>query len=233
MRPFKVVLSLAMAMALIGVASEAYAQRPKVAVMDFEFGAVHQWWSGEWDVGKGVSDLIVDELVNDGTYGVIERKQLDTILAEQEFSHSDRADPSAAHLSKIGKVSGVKAVITGSITKFGFDDKKTGVNAGGFGGGKFGLGNVGVKNQKAIVAVTARMVDTTTGEILASVKGTGESSRKGLDVSGGGGGGAGGFGGISMGSENFRETGLGEATEQAVKMVVEGLVAKASRVTVK
>jgi curli biogenesis system outer membrane secretion channel CsgG len=215
------------------LASPAWAQRPKVAVMDFEFGAVHHWWAGEWDIGKGVSDLIVDELVNDGTFAVIERKQLDTVLAEQEFAASDRADPSAAQLAKIGKVAGVKAIITGSITKFGFDDKSIGAGGGGWGSGKFGLGGAKVKNQKAIVAVTARMIDTTTGEILASIKGNGESSRKGFDLGGGGGGGAGAVGGISMGSDNFRETGLGEATEQAVKQVVMGLVAKASRVPAK
>jgi curli biogenesis system outer membrane secretion channel CsgG len=214
-----------------GFVADGWAQRPKVAVMDFDFGAVHHWWSGEWDIGKGVADLIVDELVNDGTFAVIERKQLDTVLAEQEFAHSDRADPSAAQLSKIGKVAGVKAIITGSITKFGFDDKSIGGGGGAFGGGKFGLGGAKVKNQKAIVAVTARMIDTTTGEILASVKGNGESSRKGFALGGGGGGGAGAIGGIEMGSDNFRETGLGEATEKAVQLVVQGMIAKASRVS--
>ena len=98
MRPFKALVCLAVMVVAVGVASDARAQRPKVAVMDFEFGAVHHWWAGEWDIGKGISDLIVDELVNDGTFAVIERKQLDTILAEQEFAHSDRADPSAAQL---------------------------------------------------------------------------------------------------------------------------------------
>ena len=35
-------------------------------------------------------------LVNDGSFRVIERKKLDTVLAEQDFAQSDRADPSAA-----------------------------------------------------------------------------------------------------------------------------------------
>lgn len=70
MRPFKALLCLSLLVTafvvLPGLAPFAWAQRPKVAVMDFEFGAVHQWWTGEWDIGKGVCDLIVDELVNDG-----------------------------------------------------------------------------------------------------------------------------------------------------------------------
>jgi hypothetical protein len=78
--------------------------------MDFDYGAVNNWWSGVWgnyDIGKGMADQVVDELVNDGSFRVIERKKLDTVLAEQDFAQSDRADPSAAKLAKVGKVLGV------------------------------------------------------------------------------------------------------------------------------
>jgi curli biogenesis system outer membrane secretion channel CsgG len=47
-------------------------------------------------VGKGISDLLVRHLVQDGTYSVIERKTMDKILAEQNFSNSDRADGAAS-----------------------------------------------------------------------------------------------------------------------------------------
>ena len=75
------------------------------------------------DVGKGIADMLVDRLVNDGTYSVIERKMLDKLIAEQNFSNSDRADPSSA--ARIGKLLGVNAIIVGSITQFGRDDKNT------------------------------------------------------------------------------------------------------------
>ena len=45
-----------------------------VAVMDFDFGTVHYHWWGDYDIGKGMADQVVDELVNDGSYRVIERK---------------------------------------------------------------------------------------------------------------------------------------------------------------
>ena len=48
------------------------------------------------DVGKGISDLMVTYLVKDGSYSVIERKALDKIMAEQNFSNSDRANPTSA-----------------------------------------------------------------------------------------------------------------------------------------
>jgi curli biogenesis system outer membrane secretion channel CsgG len=208
----------------------AQSARPTVAVLDLDYGTVERWWDSNWDIGKGIADLIVDELVNDGSYRVIERKRLDAVLAEQNFSNSDRADPSAQELAKIGKALGVKYLIVGSVTKFGTEKKDTKVGGGGWGGGGFGLGKVGTSKGKANVGITARMIDTTTGEIMASVRGAGESSRSGLLLGGGAGkwGGAG-VGDIEMGSSDFRETIIGEATEAAVKELSTKLVAAKSR----
>ena len=47
--------------------------------------------------------MIVDELVNDGGFRVIERKRLDAILAEQNFSNSDRADPTPRRWRRLAK----------------------------------------------------------------------------------------------------------------------------------
>lgn len=207
----------------------AQSSRPTVALLDFDFGAVQHWWSGNWDIGKGIADLIVDSLVEDGSFRVIERKRLDAILAEQNFSNSDRADPDAAKVAKLGKALGVKYLIVGSITKFGTENKDQKVGGGGFGGGKLGIGGVGRSSGKATVAIAARVLDTTTGEVMAVAKGEGTSKRSGFSVSGGAFGGAGGAGGISMGSSDFRETVLGEATEAAVKQTVEKLVAAKAR----
>jgi curli biogenesis system outer membrane secretion channel CsgG len=219
------------AVACLVVPATAQSKRPTVALLDLDFGAVQQWWSGNWDIGKGVADLIVDGLVEDGSYRVIERKRLDAILAEQNFSNSDRADPTAAKVAKLGKALGVKFLIVGSITKFGTENKDLKVGGGGF-GSKFGVGQVGTKKGKATVAIATRVVDTSTGEIMVVAKGEGTSSRSGLLLGGGAGGGGGaGFGGVEMGSSDFRESVLGEATEAAVKQVVATLVAKKDRVT--
>ncbi len=222
------VARMALTMA-IGLPARAQSSRPTVALLDFDFGTVQKWWSGNQDIGKGIADMIVDELVNDGSFRVIERKRLDAILAEQNFSNSQRADPSAKSIASIGKALGVKYLIVGSVTKFGVEESKKSIGGGAFGGGKFGLGAVGKSEGKAAVAITARMVDTSTGEIMASAKGDGTSKRSGLLLGGGGGGGAGGGGGINFGSSNFHDTILGEATEAAVKATVTKLVAAKSR----
>jgi len=176
---------------------------------------VAQIFGSDQDVGKGISDLLVQKLVQDGKYSVIERNALDKILQEQNFSNSDRADATTA--AKIGKILGVECIIIGSITQFGRDDKHTNVGGGGYGLGKFGIGGVGKSESKAVVAVSARMVNTTTGEILAAVTGMGESTRGSTSLLGAGGGWSGGGGGaLDMGSSNFANTILGEAVRKAV-----------------
>jgi hypothetical protein len=136
-------------------------------------------------------------------------------LAEQNFSNSDRANASTA--AQIGHVLGVDAIIVGSITQFGTENKKTGV--GGFLGhvGGFGGGKVGTSSGKAKVSIDARIINVNTGEIVAVADGTGESKRSGLMLGGiGAGGGSIGGGEIDMGSSDFRETILGEAVHSAV-----------------
>jgi curli biogenesis system outer membrane secretion channel CsgG len=223
--------ALALAVAVSGTMPvAAQTSRPTVALLNFDFGTVQKWWSGNDDVGQGIADMIVDELVNDGSYRVIERKRLDAILAEQNFSNSERADPSAKTLAQVGKALGVKYLIVGSVTKFGTEENSKSVGGGGFGGGRFGLGRVGKSEGKASVAITARIIDTSTGEIMASAKGAGTSKRSGLLLGGGGGGGGGGaVGGINFSSSDFRDTILGEATELAVKDTTAKLIAAKTR----
>ena len=220
------VMSLAALFLLFSVAA-AYAQpapaaprKKRVAIFDFDYATVHgsvaALFGQDVDVGKGISDLLVTYLVKDGSYSVIERKALDKIMAEQNFSNSDRANPNSA--AKIGKLLGVDAIIVGSITQFGNETKN--MNLGGAGGalGGFGLGGFGHKKSKAIVSLTARMVDVDTGEILAVAEGHGESARESTSLLGGGGNWHGfGGGNADFGSSDFQSTIIGEAVKAAVE----------------
>jgi hypothetical protein len=175
--------------------------------------------------------MLVDRLVKDGSYSVIERKELDKVLGEQNFSNSNRADPSSA--AKIGKVLGVSAIIIGSITQFGRDDHSTNVGGGAVGGltRGFGIGGVGRREAKAVVEISARMISTDTAEILAVASGKGESARSGTSLLGAGGssGGAGGAG-MDMSSSNFGATIIGEATNKAVTQMAQGLAESAAKI---
>src|ERR1700722_9139162 len=141
----------------------------RVAVMPFEYGAVSSE-VGTFDVGKGIVSLLITKLVNDGTYSVVERQMLDSILKEQNLSVSDRADPATA--AKIGKILSVDAIVVGTVTQFGFETKTVGtagvVNAvsfAPFGGYAGALGGFKHHSSKVKVAVDARVVDINTSEI--------------------------------------------------------------------
>jgi curli biogenesis system outer membrane secretion channel CsgG len=86
--------------ALAIAANAAFSQdqrKKRIAIFDFDYATVHSGvaaiFGQDVDVGRGVSDLLVSALVKYGTYSVIERNALNKILAEQNFSNSDRAEP--------------------------------------------------------------------------------------------------------------------------------------------
>src|SRR5579875_1584799 len=202
-------------LAVFVFATSAMAQQKKrVAVMNFDYATVRSFvasiWGTDQDVGKGVADLLITQLVKDGTYTVGERAALDKVLAEQNFSNSDRADATTA--AKIGKLLGVNAIIIGSVTQFGRDDQTRTYGGGAIGG------------------LTADIVNVDPGEILAVADGKGESTRSGESLLGaGGGGGAAAGGAADMSSSNFANTLLGEAVHQAVNSLAQQLVSDASR----
>ena len=212
----------------------AQAQKKRVAVMDFDYATVKtsvaQIFGSDQDVGKGIADILVDRLVNDGTYSVIERKQLDRIIAEQNFSNSNRADSTTA--AKIARILGVDAMIVGSITQFGNDNSTTSAGAGAIGAvtGRFGLGGAQKSKSTAVVQITVRAIDTNTAEILMSCQGKGQSSRGGVGLLGSGGSvyGPSAGAGVDMKSSGFQNTILGEATNKAVTEAASQLVAKAA-----
>ena len=229
-------LTILVLAALLGAGTLA-AQSPakrRVAVLDFDYATVHQYvydlFGSDQDIGKGIADMLVTNLVRNGTYSVIERKQLDRVLQEQNFQQSGRADPSSA--VQLARILGVDAIIIGSITQFGRDDKKLGV--GGIGAhlpGGIGLGGFGKKSAKAVVQIDARIVSTTTAEILGVATGHGESKRSSVSMVGGLAiGGTGAVGALDMGSSNFANTIIGEATRSAVDSLTSELVATSTRI---
>ncbi len=200
----------------------------RIAVFPFDYGSTSTN-VGTYDVGNGITSLLITKLVNEGTYSVIERKMISSLLKEQNFSASDRANPETA--IKFGKLLSVDAIITGTVTQFGFEDKN--INVGGvvdavasnipFAGyvpfGGFGLG---VHKSKARVVIDARLIDCTTGEILGAVQGAGESSRKGTSLFG--------AGVINFESPGFENSLAGEATMQAVNQLAINLNSMANKI---
>ena len=206
-------------------------QKKRIAILDFDYATVQSDISAifgtRMDVGKGVADLLVTKVVQGGQYSVIERKQLDKIIAEQNLGASGRVDEATA--ARIGKILGVDALIMGSIHTFGRDDK----NRGGGGGVNvpvlvFGGIKVGSKKAKAIVGINFRMVATDTAEIFYAGDARGESRREGANIQAYGGiKGVSTDGAIGMDSTNFADTIIGEAVYDCVNKLAAQLEEKA------
>jgi curli biogenesis system outer membrane secretion channel CsgG len=228
----RIVIAVVVFLAVVSAAGAQ--QKRRVAVIDFDYATVQSGVSALFgtnkDVGKGIVDLLVDKLVSDGVFSVIERQALDKIVAEQNFSNSDRADSNSA--AKIGRVLGVDAIVVGSITQFGRDDKTTNLGGDALGNvtGRFGIGGVRKTQANAVVQITSRMVNTSTGEILASVTAKGNSSRSGTGLIGSGGSTAAAQAGaaLDMRSKNFADTILGEAVTKCVADLAGKLESKAA-----
>ena len=223
---------------VVPTVSQAQTQprKKRVAILDFDYATVHEnvrsIFGSDIDIGLGISDMLVTSLVKDGTYSVIERRALDKVLAEQNFSTSNRANPASA--AQIGKLLGVDAIIVGSITQFGNETQSR--NLGGVGRtlGGFGIGGVGRSETSAIVGIDARIVNVDTGEILVVAAGKGESKRKSTSVLGGGGTWRGfGAGKVDFSSSGFQETILGEAVRLATNQMSTELIAGNGKIGVR
>jgi hypothetical protein len=168
--------------------------------------------------------VVVKELLKGTTYTVIERRAIDQVLKEQNFSNSNRVDPKTA--AAIGRLLGVDAIIMGSVTQFGVEESAVALGSGPLGRVTRGVLGGGKRvNTKATVGLTARMVDTKTGEILTAASGSGESSKASVAASGYA------TGDIDLTSRSFEETMLGEAVNRAAQQVAASLNEFGSKLT--
>lgn len=213
-------------------------EKRRLAITPFDYSTVKNWvtfWFGnDTNIGQGIRAMLTTRVAKLGTIRLLERQKVDSIMKEQDFTATGRADQ--ASRAKIGKILGADAILYGDITIFGRDDvkKKTGV-MGGI--SKFGLGlDFGKlnKEEKAVVGITYRIVDAETGEILDSGDARGESSRKSKDWGGflAGNKAAVGIQG-GMESSNFEQTIIGEATMDACNKLAEEISKKVATLPVK
>src|SRR3990170_6174560 len=184
--------------------------KKRIAVLEFaeKSGNQHSGWH---DVGRGMSDSLVTALVKTNRFIVIEREQINKIMAEQSFGMSGAVNPDTA--AKIGRIIGVGVIVTGGVTEFGVKESKMGVGGLGrvlpFGGGGK------IERNTARVALDVRFIDTTTGQILLAEMAEGEESSHGVDVD------LSIVPSVDFGKEGFDETVIGKATRKTVEKVVE------------
>lgn len=190
-----------------------------LAIDEFDYGTVktsaQAIFGTNVDLGKGIQALLMKRIAESGTYRVVERRNLGKLMAEQDLGASNRArqGPNA----RIGRVIGADAILMGTITIFGRDDKRKGVDLGGYAPRVLGRTSVGVGQGTAVVAISYRLVDAETSEVIDQGEARGESRRKSSSLSvAGAGSRGGGFGSTDVTSTNFAATIVGEATTDCI-----------------
>lgn len=187
---------------------EGKKKRVAVFIFDDKTDNGRSWW-GQRTVGEGMSDMVITELVKTGQYTVLERQELDELLREQDLGASGIVTPESA--AEIGKVLGVELAVMGAVTEFGYNKSDTDV--------RVDRTRVGLGMQSAAVGMDVRMVNTSTGEIIAAENIRKTKRAPSASVSRG-----------SIGFENeneFNQSIVGKAARNAIEDVV-GLVTKNS-----
>lgn len=105
-------LLAALFVVLVGVPARAEFQKTKIAVLDFEMIGDKMETAS---MGAIISEWFITNIVKSGRFDVVERAMLQKILAEQKLGTSGMLDEQSA--ATLGKVLGVKAIISGSLLK--------------------------------------------------------------------------------------------------------------------
>ena len=162
-------------------------------------------WSGQYRLDDGMTDQLTDALIQSGNFVVLERQTLGDVIAEQDLAASGRM--AKAKAATTGKIVPSQILIKGAITEF---ESKS---AGSGSGISFGGFSIGSKKSEAHVGIILRLINTTTGEVLDSVRVEGKAKGGGLKF----GAKVGGFG---FGTDGFNKTPLGKATQMVIDNAV-------------
>lgn len=168
--------------------------KPRIAVVDFRNNSTWHYWGPK--LGEAATAELTTQLVQAGDFTVVERSRLQSLLQEQNLGQSGRVDASTA--AEIGRLLGVQAIVTGSITQFSIESKSG------------GIGPVSASYTEAESILDVRVVNTETGAIMTAIEGEGSKE----------------FGGARIENVNYRQTYNSGIAQEALRPAVETAVKK-------
>lgn len=208
MRRLALCLAAALAVPMLLPATAVAQQKIRVAIWDFENNSQGSWWFSN-QLGPAVRNHIDTAFAEDSQlsdrFSVVEREKLALIMKEQGLSSAGAVDPKTA--AQVGKMLGVKYIITGAVDSFSINNTKAGI--GSVGGA---IGGLGGNMVQANAVISLRIIDTTTAERLVSVSADAEVKKGGAAYRG-------------TGMSRDAEWGIAsEAAEKASKALVKKFV---------
>ncbi|MEP7353548.1 MAG: CsgG/HfaB family protein [Acidobacteriota bacterium] len=195
------------------------ADKRAVTIQAFDYSAVvtpiQAIFGTQVNIGVGIQSMMTSRVVRDGRFTVVDRRNTNAILAEQDFNNSNRVKRGSG--ARTGNVRGADLLLAGDVVVFGRDDRQ---ESKGKGVEVLGVGKVSSSSSsegKAVVVIDFRLIDQETSEVIATGEARGESQRvsttKGSTF----------YAGLfsvgsstEMTSSNFANTIIGEAVQDAV-----------------
>jgi len=194
--------------------------KARLAVGKFTDKTAKGGWSGGWmgmwgmsfkQIGDGMQEMLTTALFNTNRFIVLEREQLNEVLAEQDLGDSGRVKKGSE--AKIGEIYGAELMITAAVTEF--EGSKQGV-----GGGTKVLGiALGGGMKKGHVAIDIRIIDTNTSQIVAATSVEGDAKSFGL-------GGATHVGSMPVALGGFSKTPIEKAIRVCIQEAVNYIINK-------
>jgi curli biogenesis system outer membrane secretion channel CsgG len=200
------------ALSVSTVAAESGGLRYTITVTKFENRA---GWHGHWDIGDAWGTVMTDLLNQTGRFIVLgESDMRGAALDEQDFAASGRT-AQGSKTPVTGQMTPAQLLVKGAITHVQHS------TTGGKGGLRVKGIRVGGSKDSAEINATMYIVDSTTGQVMASKSVVGKSTRKGGSL---------GYSGAGWGGDvgAFKKDNVGKAVESAVSEGVDWMVGQLS-----
>jgi curli biogenesis system outer membrane secretion channel CsgG len=216
----KTLLHVAAIAAAIAFAAPAQADsgglRYSITVAKFENKSAFP--EGQFALAQTFSAVLTDSLQQTGRFIVLGEKDMRVeAIAEQDFAASGRV-AAGNKRPETGQMTPAQLLVKGEITHF---QQSTG-------GGKSGITikgiTLGAESDTAAINAVIYVVDSTTGQVVASRKVKGEASRMGMQV------GISQLRDVTADLSAFKQTNVGAAVEKAIDEAVGFIVGQLERI---
>ena len=171
-------------------------------------------WRGQWNLGDGFETIMTNILQQSGWFIVLGdshmRKQA---MAEQDLVASGRT-AGGKKAAKMGRMTPAQLLVRGSVTHVQND------TSSGGGGLNFAGISIGASGGKAEINITIYLVDSETGQVVASKDIVGTSGKKGFRIGYHGTD----LGGLTGSGGGQKTDNMGKAAEDAVAQAVQFLI---------
>lgn len=169
-------------------------------------------WAGQWDIGDAWGTVMTDVLNQTGRFIVLGEKDMRGEALDEQALAASGATAQGSITPAQGRLTPAQILVKGAITHV----QETGSSGGGI---SFGGISLGGSSSKAEINVTMYMVDSTTGQILASTSVVGKSSAGGAVVGYSGPGWSGEYG-------NFQKSNVGKAVQDAISQGTQWMISQ-------